>query len=67
MLESRERLCREKIRQLENQIQILRESLESERRRGRNLRVGDIRKVQGGVSDYWPIRSDNIDSFRFRY
>lgn len=66
ILESRERLCKEKIRQLENQIQILRESLESERRKGRNLRTVDISRVQSGVSDFWPSRSDNIDSFRFR-
>lgn len=77
-MENRERLCRQKIRQLESQIQLLRDQLEAERRRSREFRerqmAGDAGRVFGlgrgsgynSVGTYWPIRNDNIDSAGFR-
>ena len=51
MIADRERTYRQRIKQLENQIQVLRDQLDSERRRGRDYRdrqiAGDIGRVGG--------------------
>jgi hypothetical protein len=80
IVENRERICRQKIRQLESQCQLLREQLEAERRRSRDFRdrqqldVGrplGSGRLGGGfnsVGSYWPpIRNDNIDSIGYRF
>lgn len=80
MIENRERAFKQKIKQLEAQIQLLREQLDSERRKGKDFRdrqlTGDILRGgltsgsyfnRGGISSVGGyIPTDNIDSIGFR-
>ena len=79
LMENRERLCRQKLRQLESQSQLLREQLEAERRRARDVlrdrqlssEAGRLLGLgRGGfstVGPHWTPSNDNIDSAGYRW
>jgi len=71
VIENRERICRQKIQQLEAQCRALRDQLNLERQRGRDRRSAGDGYIAtrftsgagfGNHESYWPTGNDNIDS-----
>lgn len=80
LIENRERICRQKVQQLEGQCRLLKDQLNAERQRSRDFRERQIASgyASGRLRDtigtgfnsshgsYWPMLSDNIDNTGFR-